>query len=125
MCPTGHRIQSDDSLHIPDDSHGLHQTSIIPHFSDTMNFSFCGNYQTFKLFNTKYRNDLLGLFVFLENPNQILRNAFSPPFHTQPVKRGAEMRLTYNFFLEHFVIITELISTACTRIRFVCLFCTR
>ena len=32
MCPKIHRIQSDDSPHIPDDSHDLHQNSIIPIF---------------------------------------------------------------------------------------------
>ena len=30
------------------------------------------------------------IFVLKENPNQSLQNAFSPPFHTQPVKRGAK-----------------------------------
>ena len=29
MCPTIHRIQSDESFHIPYDSHDLHQTSAL------------------------------------------------------------------------------------------------
>ena len=28
-CPTIHKIQSDDSLHMPDDSHYIHTHSII------------------------------------------------------------------------------------------------
>ena len=102
MCPTSHKIQSDDSLHIPDDSHGLNQTSIIPHFSDTMNFSFCGNYQTLKLFNTKYRNDLLGLFVLLENPNQSLRNAFFSTFSHPACETGCKNATHLQFLFRTF-----------------------
>ena len=59
-----YKIRSDDSLHMPDDSHDTHTHSNISFFK-------------------AYQNELSDLSLLLENQNQSLRNAFSLPFHTQ------------------------------------------
>ena len=43
--PTIHKIRSDDSLHMSDNSHYIHTHSIISFFPCTVNFSFRRDYQ--------------------------------------------------------------------------------
>ena len=87
MCPTIHRIQSDVSLHVPDDSHDLLQNSIIPIFHKRWILVFVEIIKHLKVSTTNTNTISEAFFVLVENPNQNLWNALSPPFQTQPVKR--------------------------------------
>ena len=54
-CPTIHKIRSDDSLHIPDDSHYIHTYSIMSFFHARGIFVFEGiiKYVNASVINTK------------------------------------------------------------------------
>ena len=92
-CPAIHKIWSDDSLHMPCDSHYIHTHGIMSFFHKQWILVF---EEIFKYVNAsvsnKYQNEVSDLSLLLEN--QSVRNTFSLPFLTQSVKWGAKLLLS-------------------------------
>ena len=88
------KIRSDDSLHMPDDSHYIHTHSVIFFYHARLILVFEGIIKYVKASVTNTKMSSLVFLFLLENQTQSLRNVFSLPFHSESVKRGAKLRLS-------------------------------